>query len=164
MNRSLFRCWVDGSLLFVLPCILLRSPLMAADWPRFRGPESSGVSNDAKIPTEWGDEKNLKWTLELPGKGFSSPIVVGEYVFVTCYSGTSDSLKRHLVCADRQTGKIAWSKIVSATTPAYRAPPFGTSHGSASHTPVSDGERVYVLFGSSGVFAFDLKGKQLWHK
>jgi len=163
MNHSLHR-WCVGTLLFVLLCISLCSPLSAADWPRFRGPDSSGISSDTKIPTEWDDEKNLKWKLRLPGKGFSSPIVVGKLVFVSCYSGTGSGMKRHLVCVDRQTGKIAWSKIVRAKTAARRGPSFGTSHGHASHTPVSDGERVYVLFGGSGVFAFDMKGKQLWQK
>ena len=66
MNRSLLR-WCVGTLLFVLLCISLRSPLSAADWPRFRGPDSSGISSDTKIPTEWDDKENLKWKLQLPG-------------------------------------------------------------------------------------------------
>jgi hypothetical protein len=163
MNHSLLR-WCVAAILFTGLCISFRSPLSAADWPRFRGPDSSGISSDTKIPTEWDDKKNLKWKLQLPGKGFSSPIVVGKHVFVSCYSGTRSGMKRHLVCVDRQTGKIAWSKIVPSKTAAFRGPRFGTSHGHASHTPVSDGRRVYVLFGSAGVFAFDMKGKQLWHK
>jgi outer membrane protein assembly factor BamB len=163
MNRSPLRSCVTA-LLFAVLCVSLCSPLSAADWPRFRGPDSSGISSDTKIPTEWDDKKNLKWKLQLPGKGFSSPIVVGKHVFVSCYSGRGSGMKRHLVCVDRQTGKIAWSKIIPSKTAAFRGPRFGTSHGHASHTPVSDGQRVYVLFGSSGVFAFDMKGKQLWHK
>ncbi len=151
----------------VLVCVLLGSPLTAADWPCFRGPEQAGISSDTKIPTEWNDKKNLKWKLELPGAGFSSPIVIGEYVFVTCFSGTggdAGNLERHLVCVDRRRGKVAWSKVVPSAVPEARGPAFGTSHGYASHTPVSDGERVYVLFGSTGVLAFDLKGKQLWQQ
>ena len=154
-------------LLFVLPCIAIGSSLTAADWPGFRGPEGDGTSSDAKVPVQWGDKKNLKWKLQLPGKGFSSPIVVGDNVFVTCYSGAEGDLKnlrRHLVCADRRTGKVLWAKVVPSTAAESRGPAFGTSHGFASHTPVSDGQRVYVLFGNTGVLAFDLLGNQLWQK
>jgi hypothetical protein len=142
----------------------------SADWLRFRGPNGSGVAQ-GDAPTEFGEDKNLKWKLKLPGKGVSSPIVVGDKVFVTCYSGYGmgdnegemEDLKRHLVCADRNTGKTLWSKTIDATMPedAYR-PPGVTTHGYASNTPVSDGESVFAFFGKSGVHAFDLDGNELW--
>jgi hypothetical protein len=103
----------------------------------------------------------------MPGKGFSSPIIVGDYVFVTCYSdaeGDLKNLKRHLICVQLSNGHVVWSKVVPSTAPEVRGPSFGTGHGYASHTPVSDGERIYVLFGNTGVFAYDVKGTQLWHK
>ena len=140
---------------------------VAGDWPRFRGPDGEGVSSDENIPTEWSDQKNLKWKLKMPGKGFSSPIVVGDYVFITCYSDADrdlKDLKRHLLCVHRHNGNVVWSKVVPSTVTETRGPAFGTSHGYASHTPVSDGERVYVLFGNAGVLAFDMKGKQLWQR
>jgi outer membrane protein assembly factor BamB len=143
----------------------LPTTLLSSDWPRFRGPTGNGVSSDEKIPTEWGDTNNLKWKLKLPGKGFSSPIVVGDFVFVTCYSdadGNLANLKRHLLCVHRHEGNVVWSKVVSSTAGENRGPSFGTRHGFASHTPVSDGERVYVLFGNSGVLAYDMKGNELW--
>ena len=151
----------------VVLCIFFTSQLKAADWPRFRGPAGDGTSSDPKVPSEWSDTKNLEWKLELPGKGFSSPIVVGDYVFVTCYSnadGDLKNLKRHLLCVQRHEGKVVWSKVVPSAAPEARGPGFGTRHGYASHTPVSDGERVYVLFGNSGVLAFDMQGKQLWQQ
>ncbi len=121
------------------------------------------------VPTE-----NIKWKAELPGSGVSSPIIVGDRVFVTCYSGYGldrqnpgdiNDLKRHLVCVDRKTGDILWQKSVAAVQPEDPYSGMGVpSHGYASHTPVSDGENVYVFFGKSGVLAFDLEGKQLWHK
>src|SRR4051794_17551945 len=89
----------------------------AADWPRFRGPDGSAASTDAKVPTAWSDKNNLKWKLELPGQGFSSPIVVGDNVFVTCYTGGEGDLKdlkRYLVCVDRHAGKVLWSKVIPA--------------------------------------------------
>src|ERR1700728_359659 len=103
----------------IICCAMLTSAAVsvAVDWPRFRGPAGSGTTEDAKVPTEWSDQKNLKWKLALPGKGFSSPIVVGDLVFVTCFTGgTGDlkDLKRYLICADRQQGKTLWSKEVAA--------------------------------------------------
>jgi outer membrane protein assembly factor BamB len=146
----------------------------ASDWPRFRGPNGSGISPDsAPTPTSWSPTENLKWKAELPGAGVSCPIVVGDRVFVTCYSGygvnrrdpgSQEDLKRHLVCVNRATGKIEWTKSYDAVLP---EDPFAGAgvpeHGYASHTPVSDGERVYVFFGKSGAYAFDLTGNELWH-
>jgi outer membrane protein assembly factor BamB len=143
----------------------------AGDWTRFRGPNGSGISEET-APTEWGPEKNIKWAIDLPGRGVSSPIVVGDRVFVTCYSGYGMSrddvgeiaeLKRHLVCVDRNSGEVRWTQTVGAALPEDPYSGAGVpAHGYASHTPVSDGERVYVFFGKSGVFAFDLEGNRLW--
>ena len=134
----------------------------AEDWPRFRGPRGDGTSQDGAVPTEWGDTKNLKWKHKLPGAGFSSPIVVGQNVLVTAYSGQGRDVKRHLICLDRNAGQIKWSKAIDGVSDGGDG---GFNyHGQASHTPVSDGERVYVMFGSSGVRAFDMKGTQLWHQ
>jgi hypothetical protein len=114
------------------------------------------------VPTEWSDSRNLTWKLSLPGAGFSSPIVVGKQVFVTAYSGSRDQVKRHLVCVDRETGEAAWTKTVDGVSDGGDGG--FAHHGQASHTPVSDGERVYVMLGSSGVRAFDLSGEQLWEQ
>ena len=147
--------------------LLATCPAGSADWAGFRGPGSSGISNDTSVPSEWDDSTNLKWKVKLPGKGYSSPIVVGDRVFVTCYSGDGGDLaglKRHLVCVDRGTGDEVWSKVIPSTSRERAIPRFAGSPGYASNTPVSDGEHVYVLMGNSGVFAFDMAGKQLWNK
>lgn len=146
----------------------------AGDWSRFRGPNGSGVSPDkAAPPVKWSDSENLVWKLELPGPGLSSPIVVGERVFVTAWSGygidrrdpgDQENLKRHTVCVDRKTGKELWSKTVKAVLPEDRYRGMFANHGYASHTPVSDGERVYVFFGKTGVVVYDLKGTELWRQ
>lgn len=143
-----------------------------ADWDRFRGPNGSGVSSDATaLPTTFSETENLAWKVALPGPGSSCPIVVGDKVFVTCWSGygtgrgdggNQENLKRHLICLDRETGKIVWDRDVKAVLPEDEYSGMFAQHGYASHTPVSDGERVYVFFGKSGVLAFDLEGKQLW--
>lgn len=148
----------------------LMSAAGGADWPRFHGPDGTGVAADAKPPLKWTDKENVAWKTALPGPG-SSPVVVGDRVFVTCYSGygtsaanpgTIEKLIRHLVCLDRGTGKIKWTADVPAVTPedAYRG--YITEHGYASSTPAADADTVYCFFGKSGAVAFDFDGKKRW--
>ncbi|MBT3201648.1 MAG: PQQ-binding-like beta-propeller repeat protein [Phycisphaerales bacterium] len=147
-------------------------PADAENWPGFRGPKCSGVSAEKNPPTKWSDSENLKWKTALPGPGSSSPVVWGDKVFVTCYSGYGiekrspgemKNLKRHLICLDRASGKVLWNKIVAAVPEdSYRG--FICEHGYASQTPVTDGKSVFVFFGKTGVIAFDFDGKQLWKK
>ena len=155
------------SFAFMLSC----SYSYAEDWSRFRGPNGSGISSSA-LPVSWSPTANLAWKSELPGPGVSSPIVVGDRVFVTCYSGYGvdrnkpgdiENLKRHIVCFDAKTGKKKWQKDVPALLPEDPYSGIGvTAHGYASHTPVSDGESVFAYFGKNGAYAYDLDGKQLW--
>ena len=98
-----------------------------ADWTRFRGPNGSGVAEDKEAtPTTWSETENLKWKVPLPGAGVSCPIVVGNRVFVTCYSGYGidaeepgdiNKLVRHLVCIDQMTGKTLWQKALPSSVP-----------------------------------------------
>ena len=150
---------------------LLSHPLHGEDWTRFRGANGAGISK-ASAPVEWSPDKNLKWKTELPGAGASSPIVLGDKVFLTCYSGYGldrrnpgelKDLKRHLVCVDRASGKIAWERSVDGIMPEDTYTGMGVpEHGYASHTPVTDGKNIYVFFGKSGALAYDLEGKKLW--
>jgi len=157
------------SLLGVLAAMSV-SPSHAEDWLQFRGPGLSGRSPENILPTKWSESENLRWKSKLPGPGSSSPIVVGKRVFVTSYSGygvgassgEQKTLRRHLVCVDAESGKELWSKSVAPVLPEDNFRGFLAQHGYASHTPVSDGERVYCFFGKTGVVAFDLDGKQLW--
>lgn len=155
----------------ILAC--LNGSATAGDWTRFRGPNGSGLSTDtAPMPVKWSATENLKWKVPLPGPGSSSPIVVGDKVFVTCWSGygmtrnerggKQEDLKRHLLCLDRSTGKTLWDKTVAPHLPEDNYGGMFAEHGYATHTPVSDGERVYVFFGKTGALAFDLDGNQLW--
>lgn len=159
-----------------LSCLLLLSSTLtasAADWLRFRGPNGSGIAPDDKlVPVTWSATQNLKWRTALPGPGSSSPIVVGDRIFVTCWtgyategpqaSGDISALMRHLICVDRATGKILWDRAVPAKQPEERYGGMFAQNGYASHTPVSDGKSVFAFFGKSGVHAFDLEGKPLW--
>jgi outer membrane protein assembly factor BamB len=156
--------------ILLLALMLVAANLNATDWLQFRGPNGSGIAAGATVPTTWSDTKNLQWKTALPGRGSSSPIVYGERVFVTGYSGYGDGsadgsqakLQRHLVCLDRSTGKILWDKAVPAELPEDPYAGYLTEHGYASSTPVTDGQRVYVFFGKTGALAFDFTGKQVW--
>ncbi len=157
--------------LLLLSAIFLTTSASAEDWRQFRGSNHGATSSEA--PLTWSETENLKWKTELPGLGMSSPVVVGNRVFVTYWNGygldagdpgDQENLERHLACIDRKTGELTWSKGVKATLPEDRYGGMLTQHGYASHTPVSDGKRVVAFFGKSGVFAFDLEGKQLWQR
>jgi outer membrane protein assembly factor BamB len=157
--------------LFVTLILLTVQSVGAADWLQFRGTAGAGKALDANPPVSWSQSENLKWQAQLPGPGSSSPIVVGDRVFVTCWSGYGDGsdgsvgdLKRHLVCVDRASGKILWNKTISGSGSEDAFKGYITEHGYASQSPASDGQRVYAYFGKSGVHAFDLDGKKLWSK
>ena len=141
------------------------------EWPQFRGPSGSGIAAaDAHPATTWSATQNMKWKVALPGPGSSSPVIAGERVFITCYSGYGDGssgagpekLQRHLVCLERNSGKVLWDKSVPAELPEDEYSGNLREHGYASNTPVTDGERVYAFFGKTGVLAFDFDGRQLW--
>ena len=157
-----------ASLVAAMPLAATNAP--AADWSRFRGPNGTGVAESA-VPLEWGDGKNLLWKAALPGPGSSSPVIHGDDVFVTCYSGYGieagrggdrRDLVRHLLCIDRTTGREKWRRDVAAELPEDAYEGYLTEHGYASSTPVVDADAVYAFFGKSGVVAFDRAGKELW--
>jgi outer membrane protein assembly factor BamB len=159
-------------LALVLAAAAFSSSLSASDWTRFHGPDGSGASGDSQpLPVKWSATENLKWKVSLPGPGSSSPIVVGKRVVVTCWTGYAadpnsegdeKDLRRHVLCYDRDSGKLLWDRAIEPVLPEDSYSGQFTQHGYASHTPVSDGERIYVFFGKTGVLAFDLDGTQLW--
>lgn len=143
----------------------------AADWAGFRGPGARGVSDQTGLALTWSETENLAWKTPLPGPGSSSPIVFGDRVYVTCYSGYGldpnepgdpNNLKRHLVCICAADGELLWDTAVPAAQPEDLYQGMLREHGYASQTPVTDGQRIYVFFGKTGVLAFDPNGRQLW--
>ena len=149
---------------------VLSTAAFGGDWTQFRGPGGLGISDDKGTPTKWSSTDNIAWKVDLPGPGSSSPIVVGNRAYLTCYSGygleaskgDQKELVRHLFCFDRGTGKVLWSKPFEPKLPEHQYQGEGSYHGYAASTPISDGERLYVFFGKSGVFCLDLDGNQLW--
>ena len=147
---------------FVVSFAVTTSQFVSAqDWAEFLGPHGSAQTADA-APTEWNESKNMLWKMDLPGAGSSSPIIVGDRVFVTCYSLDNDNLTRQIVCADKISGKQLWAKDFPAEyrEDGYRG--YITEHGYASNTPVSDGEHLFVFFGKGGVHSLDLDGNLNW--
>jgi outer membrane protein assembly factor BamB len=145
--------------------------LLGADWPQFRGPEGSGVTSEKGFPTTWSDTENIAWKTALPGAGSSCPILIGDRIFLTCYSGygvdqsqpgEADQLTHHVLCVARSDGRILWDKTHKAQQPETEYKGFMLEHGYASGTPVSDGQAVYAFFGRSGVFAYSVAGEPLW--
>lgn len=151
------------------------------DWPQFRGPTSSGVAPGAGYPMQWDTNQNVAWSTEIPGLGWSSPIVAGGKVFLTSVvtDGKVEPPKKGLYfggerpnpgadtnhwmvwCLDTAKGGILWKREV------HSGPPPGPRHVKntyASETPVTDGERVYAMFGNQGVYCLDMDGKVLWSK
>lgn len=161
--------YLFATALGVLLCMAAGAELTAADWTQFRGPGGLGVASET-LPTQFGPQQNLRWKTKLPGAGASSPVILGDRIFLTSYTGYAvpgeadgsiDRLKRHVLCLDRVDGRMLWDRAIPAVQP--EEADIRESHGYASSTPAVDAERVYVFFGKSGVFAFDHEGKQLWH-
>jgi outer membrane protein assembly factor BamB len=124
-----------GVALFAVGCWM---PGAFADWPRFRGPNGSGVDATANTPATFTD-KDYNWKIDLPGIGHSSPVIIGKKIFITC--AETDGSMRYLVCADLDTGKTLWKKEYASR--GFRQNSFN-SFSSAS--AVADGERVYFTF------------------
>ncbi len=125
-------------------------------WPQFRGPNSSGLGR-GKPPVHFGPGQNVLWKTAMES-GQSSPIVWGERVFLTEFDQTSQKLAT--LCIDRRTGKILWRRAV-ATTEIEKVHELISP---AAATPATDGERVYVYFGSYGLVCYDLDGNQKWER
>ena len=150
-----------------LTAMVITVQLSAAEWPQFRGPGGQGTTNEKGLPLRWSDTENVIWKTQLPGFGASSPIALGDRLYVTCYSGYGldrenpgnlEDLTLHVVCLGTK-GKIVWDEHVQPRQPESERV---RDHGYAGPTPATDGEHLYVFFGKSGVFRFDLDGRQLW--
>ena len=153
----------------------------AADWPQFRGPGSTGVLDDPRIPETWSQTENIAWKTPVPGLGWSSPIVAHGRIYVTSmisskdveapkkglYFGgerpaPKDEHRAMVYSVDLKTGKIVWEKEVWRGIPSFSR---HLKNSFASETPVADDERIYAHFGQFGLFCLDKAGKILWsHK
>jgi outer membrane protein assembly factor BamB len=150
------------------------------NWPQFRGPGSRGVSEETDLPDTWSKTENVVWTCKVPGRGWSSPVIWGDRIFLTSgeqLKGKIEKVKPGLYlfgeratplphrwtvyCIDFKSGKILWEKVAHEGTPIEG---HHLKNSPASETPVTDGERVYAYFGNVGLFTYDMNGKLLWKK
>jgi len=131
-------------------------------WPRFRGPNGSGISAYDDIPTQWNAEtgENIAWKSAVPLPGNNSPVVWADKVFV---SG-ADNDHRTLFCFDVATGERLWECEIPGTPESTSQPPKVLADtGLAAPTVATDGRRVYAMFANGDVGAVDFQGKLVWH-
>ncbi|MFP6667488.1 MAG: PQQ-binding-like beta-propeller repeat protein [Pirellulales bacterium] len=131
--------------------------LASADWPQFRGQNSTGVATGKSPPVEFGPGKHELWRVPLAA-GHSSPCIVGNLIFLTTYEEKPRKLA--VVCIARASGKIQWQRDVPTDAIEKGHPSFNP----ASSSPTSDGERVVAYFGSFGLICFDARGNKQWER
>ena len=165
-----FVCWMNNA-----------AAAGTINWPQFRGPNASGVSEDA-APVTWNVEsgENIKWQTPIPGLGHACPIIWENRVYLTTavkpgakpdlkiglYGNIDSYVEKEphqwrLICLEKTGGKILWDKPVLETVPRTQR------HTKATHcnsTPATDGKRLVAILGSEGLFCFDLDGRELWRK
>lgn len=140
----------------LLTLLAISIPPAQADWLQFRGPNGNGFVADAKPPTQLGKD-SIAWSVELPGRGLASPIVVGDNVVVTCASGP-DQRQLHVYSFDRKSGEIRWHRQFRATGRTMTQ----AKTCVAAPSPASDGKHIYALFSSNDLFCFNLDGDLRW--
>jgi outer membrane protein assembly factor BamB len=147
-------------------------------WARWRGPLNTGVSPTANPPLAWSESENIRWKVEIPGRGVASPVVWNDRVFVTTAvpadvtgdaqhdprgGEASRGVHRFVVMAiGRETGRTIWQRIAHEQEP--HEPGHPTNSTWASSSPVTDGERLYAYFESFGLYAYDMDGTLIWDK
>lgn len=154
MSRRLIEC----ALLILLTNVSLAA---AEDWPQFRGPTGQGISQAKNVPTEWGPDKNIAWKTEIPGRGWSSPVLAGGKIYLTSGVLSGDAASLVAVCLNADDGKILWQTDVFHP-PADVAGQGHRKNSPSSATPIVSGDRLYVHFGPMGTAALDLSGKIIW--
>jgi len=171
-----------SALAVVVLLLCFRDMLFAqTNWPQFRGAGARGVASGSNLPDRWSATENVAWKTDVPGRGWSSPIVWGNRIILTTAvnSGELETPKKGLyfggnrpeprqvqldyrvLCLDLSSGKLLWDQSV------HQGPsdsPIHLKNSFASETPVTDGERVYAYFGNQGLYCFDLEGNPEWSK
>ncbi|MFN3322994.1 MAG: PQQ-binding-like beta-propeller repeat protein [Bryobacteraceae bacterium] len=126
-------------------------------WPYWRGPSGQGIVQGSGYVDTWSATQNVWWKVKVPGTGHSSPIVWKDRIFLT---SAYDGEKRVVLCFNRADGKLLWE---TPAPPPNSVERLYRKNSYATATAATDGERVYALFGNSGLLALDFNGKQLWH-
>lgn len=140
-------------LLFVLLCV----PILAQDWPEFRGPTGQGISDERGLPLTWSETRHVRWKVAIPGRGWSSPAIEGDRIWLTTATEEGKSLRA--ICVDRNTGALLQNVEI------FRRKDSGQINGKNSHaspTPVLEGDRIYLHFGAHGTSCITQTGEIVW--
>ncbi|MED6333945.1 MAG: PQQ-binding-like beta-propeller repeat protein [Planctomycetota bacterium] len=169
------------TLLALASALALTASAEAGDWPRFRGPDGTGVSDEEGLPERWSETENVAWSAEIAGRGWSSPIVTAGRVLVTSAVPDGEDVEPRkglyfggerkepvemdyrwtVTCLDAKSGEVRWERVAHQGRPAT---PIHIKNSYASPTPVTDGQRFFASFGDVGLFAYDLDGRELWKR
>ncbi len=161
--------------------VFVTQPVRSDDWFQFRGPHANGLAGSDELPIKWGANENIQWKVPIPGRGWSQPIVWGDKIFITTAvsepgssavgrtqrqrggrnRGPQPDFRWEVYCLNRHSGDILWKQVAMQGKPRQ---PTHRSNTFASETPVTDGKHLYVYFGMTGLFCFDLDGNPVWKK
>ncbi|MCA9049201.1 MAG: PQQ-binding-like beta-propeller repeat protein, partial [Planctomycetaceae bacterium] len=154
-----------------IACCLVTHFVSATDWPRFRGADGGSSVPNAEVPLTWTATDNILWKTELNGHGSSSPVIFGDHLYLTSFTGygldpdapgNREDLELHVLCFDRNSGKPLWDKAMKASPAEQEATRRVVDHGYATGTPACDDRAVYAYFGVSGLAAYSHDGELLW--
>jgi len=185
--RIFVRTFISVAVLSLLALVVTNSAgaFAGPGWPQWRGPSGQGVSEEKNLPISWNTVTNIKWKAAIPGRGHSSPIVLGNRIFLTTAIegeavpgaaavkhmdgdkeflhpdsiGADHKHQFQVIALDRKTGKIVWSQT------AFDGTPYDNRHRKSSYaasTPATDGTNVYAFFGTEGLYAYSMDGKLKW--
>ena len=144
-------------LLKILPALLVPATILAQDWPEFRGPTGQGISEERGLPLTWSEGRNVRWKTAIPGRGWSSPAVQADRIWLT--SATEEGKSLRAICVDRNTGAIVQNvEVFRLKDPGNINPK--NSH--ASPTPILESDRVYLHFGAHGTACISQSGEVIW--
>jgi len=153
---------------FAFVFVALDSFVPAENWGHWRGPTGNGTAAKASPPIEWSNTKNVKWKVEVPGQGLSSPVIWKNQVFVTTavpvdgqHASGLSTLEFKVLCFDRNDGKLLWQRTATVAKPHQKT---HATNGFASASPCTDGQHVYAHFGSRGLFCYAMNGDLKWKR
>jgi outer membrane protein assembly factor BamB len=135
--------------------VLIAASARAENWPQWRGPYFNGSTTESNLPSQWSKTENVAWVAPLPGQSSATPVVWEDCVFV---SSPDEQKNLLLICLDQKTGQVRWRKVVAG-----EARQVGRNN-MASPSPATDGKRVFSLFATGDLAAFDLAGQELWKR
>lgn len=140
--------------------LILAAPVFGGDWPQFRGPFLNGSTDETGLPSRWSKTENVAWVAPLPGPGAATPCIWGERVYVSSYDRKANTVQA--ICLDRESGAVRWQHVVAKVVDVRSDR--GTENFMAAPSPATDGERVFFLYGTGDLVAFNKNGERQWQR